>query len=153
MKKDLILDYKNAIGLDIDLLAKDISSIIKIKHEIIFRVKSIQSLINKMELKGVSNPLLIKDIYGIKIIVDSTKEIYSILSAIQLNFTGCVEHDYIRKPKMCRYDEQHKGKFLRLIKYTAYKNKIPFEIQITTREFEVINELLHDGHHKIKYKK
>jgi ppGpp synthetase/RelA/SpoT-type nucleotidyltranferase len=156
MKNNLITIYKNAIGLEIEQLSEKISNIINIipiDHQIVFRLKDLQNLIQKMNLKGINNPLLIKDIYGIKIIVDSVDQVYAVMLAIKNNFGGYTDHDYISKPKMCRHSKQNKGKFFRLIKYIAYQNKIPFEIQITTKEFELVNNTLHEGYHNIKYKK
>jgi len=93
----------------------------------------------------------IDDVYAFRILVSSANEAYLVLKALTKSFRGFLDHDYIANPKT-RPDKPHlDGKSLKLLQFIAYKNNVPFEIQITTFEWNESNELLHDEYHREKY--
>lgn len=147
--------YEKTINFRIDHLAKLVHNLAKmsIKNpEIFWRIKNPYTLEKKMRLKNTVNVFLINDVYGIRVLVDTVEEAYTVLAHVQDAFPGIIGHDYIACPKT-RTDKPHLiGKSLRLIQFIAYKNKVPFEIQITTKEFHQLNERLHTEYHLDKYK-
>lgn len=146
--------YKNMIGCSITELKTELFQIIeKVQFDvsIICRVKDEKTLRKKMVLKKSNSVFEIKDVYGFRILVSNTEEAYIVLDLIRNYFQIHLEHDYLENPKI-RLDKPHlAGKSLKLLQITSYKNKVPFEIQITTFHFNKSNELLHDGYHKEKY--
>lgn len=147
--------YVKAVGCSIDQLGEAVLTIARtssINPQVNWRIKDPSTLEKKMRLKNTLNIFLINDVYGIRVLVDTVKEAYAVLIAIQNSFLGFVGHDYIATPKT-RTDKPHLiGKSLRLIQFVAYKNHAPFEIQITTKEFHKLNERLHEEYHLDKYK-
>jgi len=149
MEKSILL-YQERIGCTIEALVKELRQVIDTavkKSEIQFRVKSPESLRKKMQFKKIQSIFLIDDVYGIRIIVESANEAYKVLEKVSSAFSGHLDHDYIKKPKV-RVNEPHKGEKLRLLQFIAYRNGVAFEIQITTSEFHAINEKLHRGYKK-----
>lgn len=154
MKSKHISLYKSAIGCNIEDLARRLSLLtgkISRKFDVKYRVKNRETLGKKMILKNTSSVFEINDVYGLKVIVSSVEECYEVLGTVQIFFQCRLSHDYIANPKI-RPDKPHlAGKSLRLIKIVAYKNNVPFEIQITTFEFDEMNESLHNEYHREKY--
>ena len=145
--------YQQRIGCTIHALVGEIQQAIStvVKNPMIaFRVKDSETLQKKMKLKNTENVFLINDVYGIRIIVESVEEAYKVLKNVKMEFPGYLDRDYIREPKVC-LSEPNKGKLLRLLKFIAYKNGVPFEVQITTTAFHEVNEPLHEGYHRQKY--
>jgi len=152
MDKSILL-YQEQIGCTIDVLAMEIQLIANsvAKNPLVTsRVKDPKTLEKKMQKKNLQSVFLIDDVYGIRIIVESVDETYEVLKKMLEVFPGYLDHDYIKEPKV-RINKPHKGKVLRLLQFIAYKNDIPFEIQITTFVFHAMNELLHEGYHRKKY--
>lgn len=147
--------YEERINCPIDQLGKAVLSIAytsNINPYVSWRVKDSSTLEKKMRLKNTSNVFLINDVYGIRVLVDTVEQVYAVLTVIQDAFPGFIGHDYVACPKT-RTDKPHLiGKSLRLIQFVAYKNGVPFEIQITTNEFHTLNEKLHEEYHLDKYK-
>jgi (p)ppGpp synthase/HD superfamily hydrolase len=155
MKDDLVGEYKKRIGCNIENLAEDV---LKLAHtvtfsaNISFRTKDSVTLKKKMRMKNVDDIFLIDDVFGIRIFVDSVADAYKVFEKIKETFGGLLDHDYIAYPKTRADESALKGKMLRLLQLIAYKNGVPFEIQITTREFHQENELLHARYHQRKYR-
>lgn len=145
--------YQKRIGSSIDMLANEVRQIVGViaKNPLVtFRVKDPETLRKKMLLKNTQDIFLIDDVYGIRILVESLNEAYEVLLKISQTFSGYLDHDFIKDPGV-RIHEPHKGKLLRLLQFVAYRNGVPFEIQITTVYFNEENELLHEGYHRRKY--
>lgn len=143
--------YEERIGCPIDDLADEmlcLASIVVKNPKVAFRVKDPETLKKKMFLKGVKSVFSIDDVYGIRIIVRSVVDAYLVLWEISENLEGYLDHDYIEKPKA---SPSIRGNVLRLLQFIAYKNGVPFEIQITTATFNEVNEMLHEGYHCRKY--
>jgi len=149
-----ILIYQQKIDSTIESIANEIkyitSSVVK-KPFIIYRIKNSETLRKKMELKKVKDIFLIDDVYALRILVDSVEEIYTVLEHIIKKFNGFIDHDYLEKPKIKLYEKIQKENRLRLVQFIAYKNGVPFEIQITTILFNKINESFHQKYHDRKY--
>lgn len=147
--------YEQAINCHINQLGEVVKALawLNTKNPIVFwRIKDPDTLRKKMGLKNTSSVFLINDVYGIRVLVDTVEEVYVVLTIIKNVFPGFVGHDYIACPKT-RTDKPHLiGKSLRLIQFVAYKNEVPFEIQITTKEFHYLNKMLHAEYHLDKYK-
>lgn len=153
MSKEKILIYEQSIGITIAELAEEIKHLVIIVAQdssVKFRVKDPDTLRKKMLIKGTHDVFSIDDVYGIRILVKTVEESYRVLEKISQSFSGYLDHDFIKDPQM-RIHEPHKGAMLRLLQFVAYKNGIPFEVQITTFAFHGVNESLHDGYHRRKY--
>ena len=149
-----ILLYEQNIGCPITALVENMYVIVRDvtnNPEIIWRIKDSTNLDKKMRFKNVTNVLFINDVYGIRILVDTPEEIYAVLKRIQGSFVGCIDHDYVKNPKTRNDKPCFVGKSLRLIQFIAYKNDVPFEIQITTKEWNELHEALHEEYHRDKY--
>ncbi len=146
--------YQNHIGCTLDELEKDVQDTIGTtveKRQITSRVKNSEKLRKKMQIKNVSDVFAIKDVYGIRIIVESIDDTYFVLTKISKRFSGFLKHDYIANPKTCPHEPKLKGKMVRFLQFIAYKNSVPFEIQITTTMFHEMNESLHEEYYHRKY--
>ena len=150
MKLNEIEKYQQKIGISIKSLAYHLLELAKDAAEdpkMSFRIKNLETLRKKMALKNTSDVFSIDDVYGIRILVQSPHEAYSVLEKIKHAFPeGFLDHDWIKNPKINSEKDE-----LRLLQYIARKNDVPFEIQITTHEFNAINELSHAKYHQKKY--
>ncbi|MEK7564144.1 MAG: hypothetical protein AAB510_01065 [Patescibacteria group bacterium] len=147
--------YEECIGCTIEELKDNIKNLLSTipgigNVDISFRVKHPETLQKKIKMKEVQSIFSIDDVYGIRILVNSVNEVYKILEKISATFPGYVDHDYIKKPKIGT-SGSNKDKKLQLIQFVAYKNEMPFEIQITTTTFHEENERLHAEYHSRKY--
>ena len=141
--------YEDRIRIAIDKLAAEIQHIADTVAQnpyVAFRVKDPETLEKKMLLKKTEDVFSIDDIYGIRVIVESPEEAYSVLARISEAFPVYLDHDYIKEPKT-----NLRGEMLRLLQFIAYRNGVPFEIQITTAAFHEVNEPLHAEYHRKKY--
>ncbi len=154
MSHEQISSYQRLIGCSIHELAEEALCVAKTASSdatISCRVKNAETLAKKIALKKASSVLEINDVYALRVLVPSVKESYAVLNVIMRSFPSFLDHDYIANPKT-RHDKPHlRGKSLRLIKVVAYRNNVPFEVQITTFEFNDGNELLHGEYHREKY--
>ena len=149
-----ILTYRNRIKCSLNEIEEDIRNAIGIsikKLQITYRVKDSGKLREKMQLKNTPDVFSIKDVYGIRIIVESVNDVYFVLAKISERFFGFLKHDYIISPKTRPNEPKFKGKMVRFLQFIAYKNGAPFEIQITTTAFHEMNESLHEEYHRRKY--
>jgi (p)ppGpp synthase/HD superfamily hydrolase len=152
MEHALVSLYEERIGCSIDSLAQQLGVTVLESlpsAQIVFRVKDEMTLLKKMALKEVDSISAIDDIYGLRILVDSVEDIYTALEKVSTNYPGFLDHDYVKNPKT-RPDRL--GKELRLVQFIGRKNGMTFEVQITTRQFNTINEALHKEYHDRKYK-
>ena len=154
MDQELISLYQRSIGCSIDDLAKKILGIAKTvsrDSKILYRIKDSQTLEKKMALKRAASVFDIDDVYGLRILTSSVEKSYKIANAVFRVFPGHIDHDFIANPKI-RLDKPHlKEGGLRMLQIVVYKNKTPFEVQITTFEFNDINESYHDQYHRERY--
>jgi (p)ppGpp synthase/HD superfamily hydrolase len=149
MKDDEISTYQEKIRVAIKSLAHQVLQLAQnaaTNPTMSFRVKDLETLKKKMALKNIQDVFSIDDVYGIRILVESVHDAYSVLGKISHAFPGFLDHDYIINPKINSEKEE-----LRLLQYIAYKNEIPFEIQITTHDFNTLNELCHEKYHAKRY--
>jgi len=145
--------YEECIGSTIGELADEIQNLaaaVVPNPSVSFRIKHPETLQKKIKLKNVQSIFSVDDVYGIRIVVESADDVYTVLEKIWQTFPGYLDHDYIKEPKV-RLSEPNKGKMLRLLQFVGYKNEMPFEIQITTNAFNQENESLHDEYHRRKY--
>ena len=151
MKDKNISVYQQNIGISINELAEKVQRIagsVTKKPLVSFRIKDSKTLRRKMVIEEKKDVLLIDDVYGIRVITESIEEAYEVLNKISHEFPGYIDHDYFKKIKPVPSID---GKVLRLLQFIAYKNEVPFEIQINTAKCHVVNESLHEGYHRRKY--
>lgn len=152
MTQKNILIYQERIGLSISALVEEVRQVAgtEVKDPLIsFRVKDPETLKKKMLHKNTNDVFSIDDVYGVRILVGSVGEAYKILDRVSQAFPGYLDHDFFKEPKT---SPSVNGKVLRLLQFIAYKNGVPFEIQITTMTLNEVNELLHGGYHQRKYR-
>ena len=148
---------QNKIKLDekqeklfIENIYNEIKTLIKNKGirvvDVTWRLKSIDSIQNKMKYDKVSSIEKIYDIRGIRIICNNYSDCYNVLNTIHKKWTHIPSKfdDYIKNPKESGYSS------LQTVIY--YKEK-PVEIQITTNELYKKNEEEHEHYKRIKYNK
>ncbi len=153
--RESILLYQECIGITIDTLTcriYNLASTITKNLVITFRIKDSETLRKKMLRKNTLNIFSIHDIYGIRILVNSIDNAYHMLKLINLVFPMYLANDFIKKPRLL-FDYGFKGKSFKCLRIVAYENNVPFEIQITTYEFHLINELHHVVYHRKLYSK
>lgn len=151
---DYLKIYGERIGCKIDELAKFIEDLISgtTNNSIVtFRIKDEISLNKKLLHKKTEDVFIIKDVYGIRVLVDEVNDVYKVLNLLSQKISGYVKNDYIASPKIREEVVSLKGKKIRFIQYVATKNGVFYEIQITTKEFHCCNEELHLGYKKHKY--
>ncbi|MEI6296339.1 MAG: hypothetical protein WCO84_01660 [bacterium] len=149
--KGIVKVYERRIGCSIGEVAAEICDLIKTTVKgatVVCRVKDPTTLVRKMKIKDVKDLFLIDDVYGVRILVATVESAYAVLGIIEKSFPGFLDHDYIKESKPC---PSVQGKVLRLLQFVAHKNDVPFEVQITTHEFHLVNEALHDNYHRKKY--
>ncbi len=151
MQTDYISQYENQIGISIEVLVENIRSIINntIPYQMTWRIKNINTIQKKIALKNGTDVFALDDVYGVRILVPSIDEAYSLLQKILNVIPGHVDHDFLVKPKI---SSKKPGARLRLLQSIHYINNVPFEIQITTTDFHKENESHHEEYHKNKYK-
>jgi (p)ppGpp synthase/HD superfamily hydrolase len=148
---DHISLYRERIGCSIQELAAGLERKVRsLVSDVVclYRIKNPATLSKKLALKQSKDIASIDDIYGLRLIVGSADEIYSALQLVMSEYPGYLDHDYVARPKK-RPDRP--GKELRLVQYIARKNDVTFEVQITTAEWNKINEELHLEYHKRQY--
>jgi (p)ppGpp synthase/HD superfamily hydrolase len=143
--------YKACIGISIEALSETIRTYVSplgIDLSISYRIKDLQTLQKKLLLKRETSIFSLVDVYGIRILTNTVEEAYSVLHEIDSRIKGYVEHDYIAHPKI---NYARANAVLHLLKYVGYWNQTSFEIQITTKVFHALNEMLHEEYHRKKY--
>ena len=146
--------YQRAISCDICEIAEELivlAQSVATTPKVIHRVKDPNTLAQKIILQSAKSVLDITDVYGLRILVSDVAEIYEVLCKLNRTFSGYIDHDYIETPKT-RLDKPHLiGKSFRTLQFVAYKNEVPFQVQITTFGFNRMNEVLHAEYHLDKY--
>lgn len=151
MPTDLISLYREQIGCSIQELAAGLEHLAKQidpHATCIYRTKEPQTLEKKLALKGAVGITSIDDIYGLRILVSACRHLYPVLNLVATANPGYLDYDYVASPKI---NPQRPGKQLRLIQYIVRRNGLTFEVQVTTRKWNTLNEALHAGYHKRKY--
>ena len=134
---------------------KEMSTKVEIyKDEFNFRIKSPESIMKKMQDKGVKLTYKemienINDIAGLRVICPVQKDIYSIKNLIQ-NIPGIQtlkEKDYVAHPKKCGYKSYH---IILAVPVVLSKKLIyvKVEVQIRTMAMDVWATI----EHKMRYK-
>ena len=150
----MLQEYRQAIGCDIDELVNEITRLAKsISKEVkvLRRVKDSDILRRKMVLKGAKSIFEIDDVYGLRILTSSVEKAYMILHSVMNEYPSTLDHDYIANPKVNPEKPHLKRESLRMLQVILYKNKVPFEVQITTFRFNEINESFHEQYHRKRY--
>ncbi|PIP87354.1 hypothetical protein COW81_00745 [Candidatus Campbellbacteria bacterium CG22_combo_CG10-13_8_21_14_all_36_13] len=142
--------YIARIGCTLDSIVQIVSSVLCIKFDDIHidsRVKDQESLTKKMLLKGVHDIFSIRDIYALRILLNSVEEVY-LVSEILLGLfdRAYIANDFVAHPK-----STVNGQVFRCIRIIAYINDVPFELQITTKDFHTMNESSHVIYKKERY--
>ena len=149
---DIIL-YQQAIGCpieDIEQLIKDTLAKTEVNDfRIVSRVKNPKNLEKKKGLKQVTSVLEIEDVYALRVLVKTERHIYTVSEIIAKSFRHYIDHNFIQNPKILPHQTHLPS--LRLLQIIAYRNDIPFEIQITTFEYHEVNESLHQRYHQRTY--
>ena len=114
-----------------------------IKSKITYRQKSLYSIFEKMQRKGLTLDQ-IYDILAFRVIVDTLEECYTILGIVHQKWMPLPNRikDYIAKPKPNGYRSLHT---------TILYNSIPIEIQIRTHQMHQEAEWGIASHWKYKY--
>ena len=155
MSEELIRLYHESIGCSIEKLAEEILRLAKTisqNSDVSYRIKDPQILARKMTLKNVGSIFDIHDVYGLRVLIPSVQESYEILAVITKTFPSFLDHDYIQNPKGHPDEPYLEERSLRMLQIIAYRNGSPFEVQITTLEFNEINESFHDQYQREKYR-
>lgn len=153
MCKDILL-YKERIGISIEALAEEIIKALQaVAPELVvsYRIKDPTTLQKKIVLKNAQNVFSIDDVYGFRVLVETEDQAYLVLREIEKFYSGYLDHNYLSHPKTRPDDPALRGKKLRMLQYIACKNKVSFEVQITTFEYHEMNESLHATYHLRKY--
>ena len=135
-------------NLYIEKICTEIKTVVEnkgISVDVTGRLKSINSIQDKMQLYGVTSLDKIRDIYGVRIICDDISDCYTILNIIHGKWKHIPSQfdDYIMKPKANRYRSIHGA--------IHYKGK-NVEIQIRTHEMHEYIEKYCIQDKEIRYK-
>ena len=125
-------------------------------HSIESRIKSPQSIVGKLQKKGLelsakSAQKNLMDIAGVRVVCYYIDDIYAIseLLAMQREYKIVKVKDYIKKPKPSGYRSLHV--ILMVPVYLAtQKKEVPVEIQIRTIAMDFWASLEHQLHYKTK---
>lgn len=145
--------YQLSIGCKIEKLAEKIQCLVSDtvkRFKITYRVKDSETLRRKILLKKAKNVFSIHDVYAVRVIVESVEDAYLIFEKIKEQFPICLTYDFIKNPVVL-FDPGFEGQSFKCLRFIAYKNKVPFEIQITTTAFHEVNESHHEVYHKKRY--
>lgn len=154
MSDQFLDEYIEKIKCNAEDLAEELLRIAKKiskKAEIIYRIKDPQKIRRKLKLKKASSVFKLDDVFGFRILVPTIEEIRLVKIMIVSKYKSKLDHDYISEPKVRPEKTQLAGKKLRLMQIISYKNSVPFEIQITTPEFDIENESVHEQYSREKY--
>lgn len=102
--------------------------------EVIGREKHPYSIFRKMQRKSLSKITDLHDLFGLRVIVDSTEDCYQVLGLIHRTYRPVMHHmkDYIAFPKPNGYNSLHTT----VLGLHVRDASLPFEIQIRTHDME-----------------
>lgn len=108
------------------------------KFKVTGRMKTPQSIQEKMQRKGVTNPSEFDDISGLRVITNNTKDTQEAISLLKTKYKSSIkpgsEDNYIENPKETGYHAYH---------VTLIVNGEPHEVQIRTERFNNWAETYH----------
>ncbi|MEI3577242.1 MAG: (p)ppGpp synthetase [Acutalibacteraceae bacterium] len=121
-------------------------------HQIIHRVKSLDSIIKKLALRGYPTQIeyakeYLTDIAGVRVITYYQQDVYEVVRALKSCLDVVKESDYIRNPKESGYRSYHMivvvpVHYLKGIEY------YPVELQIRTLTMDCWASIEHQLHYK-----
>jgi putative GTP pyrophosphokinase len=121
-------------------------------HQIINRVKSLDSILNKLAKRGYPAELeyakdYLTDIAGIRVITYYQQDVYEVVRALKSCLDIVKESDYIKKPKPSGYRSYHLIVVVP-IHYLKGVEYYPVEVQIRTLTMDCWANIEHQLHYK-----
>ncbi|MEE0264249.1 MAG: (p)ppGpp synthetase [Acutalibacteraceae bacterium] len=121
-------------------------------HQIINRVKSLDSILNKLAKRGYPPELeyakdYLTDIAGVRVITYYQQDVYEVVRALKSCLDIVKESDYIKKPKKSGYRSYHLIVVVP-IHYLKGVEYYPVEIQIRTLTMDCWANIEHQLHYK-----
>lgn len=154
---EFIRPYKDAIKLvkiRLEALDSDYGHLHKHNpiHQIINRVKSLDSILNKLAKRGYPVELeyardYLTDIAGIRVITYYQQDVYEVVRALKSCLDIVKESDYIKNPKKSGYRSYHLIVVVP-INYLKGVEYYPVEVQIRTLTMDCWANIEHQLHYK-----
>ncbi len=121
-------------------------------HQIIHRVKSLDSIVNKLAKRGYEADLesareYLTDIAGIRVITYYQQDVYEVARALKSCLDIVKESDYIKNPKPSGYRSYHMIVVVP-IHYLKSVEYYPVEVQIRTLTMDCWANIEHQLHYK-----
>lgn len=121
-------------------------------HQIINRVKSLDSIVKKLAIRGYETNLenareYLTDIAGIRVITYYQQDVYEVVRALKSCLDVVKEHDYIKEPKPSGYRSYHMIVVVP-IHYLKGIEYYPVEVQIRTLMMDCWANIEHQLHYK-----
>ncbi|MBQ7521673.1 MAG: (p)ppGpp synthetase [Clostridia bacterium] len=121
-------------------------------HQITQRVKSLESIFNKLSKKNYDVTLenakeYLTDIAGVRVITYYQQDVYELVRALRECFDVVEERDYIKNPKPSGYRSYHMIAIIP-IHYLQGVEYYPVEIQIRTLTMDCWANIEHQLHYK-----
>ena len=154
---EFIRPYKDAIKLvkiKLEALDSDYGHLHKHNpiHQIINRVKSLDSILNKLAKRGYPAELeyakdYLTDIAGIRVITYYQQDVYEVVRALKSCLDIVKERDYIKEPKPSGYRSYHLIVVVPIY-YLKGVEYYPVEVQIRTLTMDCWANIEHQLHYK-----
>lgn len=154
---EFIRPYKDAIKLvkiRLEALDSDYGHLHRHNpiHQIINRVKSLDSILNKLAKRGYPTELeyakdYLTDIAGIRVITYYQQDVYEVVRALKSCLDIVKESDYIKNPKKSGYRSYHLIVVVP-IHYLKGIEYYPVEVQIRTLTMDCWANIEHQLHYK-----
>ncbi len=154
---EFIRPYKDAIKLvkiKLEALDSDYGHLHRHNpiHQIINRVKSLDSVLNKLAKRGYPPELeyakdYLTDIAGIRVITYYQQDVYEVVRALKSCLDIVKESDYIKNPKKSGYRSYHLIVVVP-IHYLKGVEYYPVEVQIRTLTMDCWANIEHQLHYK-----
>lgn len=121
-------------------------------HQIIHRVKSLDSIFNKLAGRGYETNLeyareYLTDIAGVRVITYYQQDVYEVVRALKSCLDVVKESDYIKEPKKSGYRSYHMIVVVP-INYLKGVEYYPVEVQIRTLTMDCWANIEHQLHYK-----
>ena len=156
---EFVRPYKDAIKLvkiKLEALDSDYGHLHRHNpiHQIINRVKSLDSILNKLAKRGYPPELeyakdYLTDIAGVRVITYYQQDVYEVVRALKSCLDIVKESDYIKNPKKSGYRSYHLIVVVP-VHYLKGVEYYPVEVQIRTREMHHVAEYGIAAHWKYK---